>query len=162
MKAKELAKYIINLAIEMDRPVSNLALQKILYFADVAYIKEKGEKFLEEDFEAWVHGPVNRELYNEYKAWGANRIDYEEYNAPDKKDLPEHIIKSIKDNIKISAWDLIQKSHNENGAWKKAYDLGNNTIITKELICEHEDKTKKAKNESNKQNRKNKRFNILL
>lgn len=43
-------------------------LQKIMYFAIVEYIKEKGvdnkiKKVYDSEFEAWDYGPINREVY---------------------------------------------------------------------------------------------------
>ena len=49
MEALDVAKYIINKAIDMRSPVSNLQLQKILYFAHLESLKQ-GEKLINEPF----------------------------------------------------------------------------------------------------------------
>ena len=41
MKAQDLAVYIINRAIEFGNPVSNLKLQKKLYFVNLLYLKKE-------------------------------------------------------------------------------------------------------------------------
>lgn len=41
-------------------------LQKLLYFFDGFQLAVSGKSFLDADFEAWVHGPVCREVYATY------------------------------------------------------------------------------------------------
>lgn len=40
MKALDVAKYIINKCIELNKPISNLQLQKIMYFVHLGYLKK--------------------------------------------------------------------------------------------------------------------------
>ena len=56
-------------------------LQKILYFAYAWYLAIMNEskdelniKLFNNQFEAWIHGPVCPEIYAEYKSYGANPI----------------------------------------------------------------------------------------
>lgn len=42
-------------------------LQKLCYYAQVLYAGMYQEKLINTDFEAWVHGPVSRELFFKYK-----------------------------------------------------------------------------------------------
>ena len=66
-KAIDIAKYIINKSIDFNRPISNLQLQKILYYVQGEYIKvTKGCKLFDEDLEAWAYGPVVPEVYYEF------------------------------------------------------------------------------------------------
>lgn len=45
-------------------PMSHLKLQKLLYYCDAYNLAYFGEPLIDEQFEAWVHGPVCREVYN--------------------------------------------------------------------------------------------------
>ena len=51
-------------------PMSHLKLQKLIYFVEgyhLAYFR--GESLIDDEFEAWAHGPVSRPLYNELKRY---------------------------------------------------------------------------------------------
>ena len=65
------SQYIITYFNEHDKEVTNIKLQKLLYFLEAIYmfIEDKKELFLE-DFYAWNLGPINDKAYNEYKFFG--------------------------------------------------------------------------------------------
>ena len=48
----------------------NLKLQKLVYYAQAWHLALRDVPLFEEDFEAWVHGPVIPALYQEYKKFG--------------------------------------------------------------------------------------------
>ncbi|MCZ6161977.1 Panacea domain-containing protein [Campylobacter ureolyticus] len=142
MKAQDLAVYIINRAIEFGNPVSNLKLQKILYFVNLLYLK-KNKRFLisdirENPFEAWQFGPVIENIYYKFSNYGGlsiNLLQPEPQLLMDKNNkntLDENIFKLIS----ISPWTLVEWSHIKDGAWDKTYNkgLGNHQIIDEELI----------------------------
>ncbi|OEH86033.1 hypothetical protein BHU72_14470 [Desulfuribacillus stibiiarsenatis] len=53
--------------------ITHLKLQKLLYYAQAWHLAIfDGRPLFDEDFEAWVHGPVNREIYEVYKGYGYN------------------------------------------------------------------------------------------
>ncbi len=58
-------------------------LQKLCYYAQAWHIALFGEKLFNNDFQAWIHGPVCRELYQEYKHYGWLKIP--------KCDIPKNI-----------------------------------------------------------------------
>ncbi len=81
MKATDIAKYIIAKSDNYGDLITNKKLQKLLYYVKVwglVYFKGNGG-VIEDQFEAWVHGPVCRDLYNEYRQYGYNplRLDYQ-------------------------------------------------------------------------------------
>ncbi|MBS1456852.1 MAG: DUF4065 domain-containing protein, partial [Clostridium sp.] len=55
--------------------MSNKKLQKICYYIYSWYLTLYNHKIAPLKFEAWVHGPVSRELYNQYKNM-AGRISH--------------------------------------------------------------------------------------
>lgn len=55
--------------------ITPLALQKLLYFAQGFQVAFTGEFLFQEDCEAWVHGPVYREIYFRYKSYGFTPIE---------------------------------------------------------------------------------------
>jgi len=64
-----IADYII-LRLNSDEKVNliNLKLQKLLYYLQAWSLGINKEPFLKCSFEAWVHGPVSRELYDRFKS----------------------------------------------------------------------------------------------
>lgn len=48
-------------------PMSHLKLQKLLFYCDAYCMAFFGEELLSDKFEAWVHGPVCRKVFNEMK-----------------------------------------------------------------------------------------------
>ncbi len=59
--------------------ITPLALQKLLYYSQ-AFNKLFNDEFLfEDDCEAWVHGPVYRETYEEFRHYQFNAIDGQVY-----------------------------------------------------------------------------------
>lgn len=58
-----LAKYIVTKCVRDCCPISNLQLQKILYFIQVDALKTTGEPAFLNNIEAWQFGPVVPEVY---------------------------------------------------------------------------------------------------
>ncbi|ULO03791.1 type II toxin-antitoxin system antitoxin SocA domain-containing protein [Campylobacter sp. RM12651] len=116
MKDIDIAKYIIYTMHQKGCPISNLQLQKILYFAHV----ESNATLLKEKFEAWKNGPVLRNIYNEFRHYSAEKI----VNITTLEVLPNKEEKEILDNviqafIKLGAWNIVLLAHSEQLAWRK-------------------------------------------
>lgn len=61
--AQVLADYIL----KHYGPMSHLKVQKLLYYCEAYHLAYFEESLVPEEFEAWVHGPVCREVYNQLK-----------------------------------------------------------------------------------------------
>lgn len=61
-------------------PMSHLKLQKLLFYCDAYCLAFFGKELLSEKFEAWVHGPVSRRVFNEMK--GASLLYSDMYYSP--------------------------------------------------------------------------------
>lgn len=59
---------------ELNQGISNLKLQKILYFIQAEFLVKKDEPCFEEIIEAWDFGPVIPAVYQEFKVFGSNNI----------------------------------------------------------------------------------------
>ncbi|MGE4549170.1 MAG: Panacea domain-containing protein [Intestinibacillus sp.] len=69
-----------------QQQMTHKKIQKIVYYAYAWYYALTGNKLFDGEFEAWIHGPVNRQLYSRYAGNGWNPI------APDKAhgtDIPQ-------------------------------------------------------------------------
>ncbi|WP_095298883.1 type II toxin-antitoxin system antitoxin SocA domain-containing protein [Helicobacter sp. 12S02232-10] len=126
MEALKVAKYIINKCIELEKPISNLQLQKIMYFVQLDFLKETRKKLITDEFKAWQYGPVLEEVYYKYRIFGSNKMFLpEEDSQLDLSDEEQSIInQTIEKSIKLPAWELVQKSHHPNGAWVATFKDG--------------------------------------
>lgn len=68
------SNYFLAIANETGTYMSNLKLQKLVYFFQAWYYAYKKETLFDSQFQAWVHGPVIPELYHNYKSFGYNPI----------------------------------------------------------------------------------------
>ncbi len=63
----QLSKYVINYVNKMGHDVNHLKLQKLIYYLDAWHNVILDKPLIKQDFEAWMHGPVCRELWDYYK-----------------------------------------------------------------------------------------------
>ena len=74
-KAMDLSAYIVSKCIKEDCPISNLQLQKILYYIQKAFL-DKDSLAFSDDIEAWQFGPVVPNVYDHYCGYGAMPISF--------------------------------------------------------------------------------------
>ncbi|MCI9101812.1 MAG: DUF4065 domain-containing protein [Lachnospiraceae bacterium] len=148
----DVARFIVNYSIDIGRPVSNLKLQKLLYFVQVAFIRYYGVPCFEEPIVHWRHGPVVESVYQKYKAYGAENItdkEMEYYSfsfdlesmsfITERRKYTENIfefghcflIRTIVEQYKdVSPWDMVELTHKE-APWK---ETNRNEEITVDTI----------------------------
>lgn len=135
--ALNLAKYIVNKCVEENYPITNLQLQKILYFIQRDYLREYDECAFEDSIEAWQFGPVVPEVYYEFCYYGAMPIE-NQYDCANDIDIKDFglIDRIVKQKRILEPWDLVNETHKPGGAWSKTYNggLGNRNIISIDLI----------------------------
>lgn len=145
----DVSRFVINYSNEKGYGVSNLKLQKILYFIQAFFLLNKNEPCFDEDIEAWDFGPVVPKVYREYKRygscdiptiksyydssdfWNSERIKYRDdiINKYDK----ELIMDVIDEFSDYSATALVQLTHKQK-PWRDAYKPYENRVITNESI----------------------------
>lgn len=72
----DVCRHVINYSNDRDYGISNLKLQKVLYFIQAYFLIEKKDHTpcFEEKIEAWNFGPVVPKAYLEYKQYGNGDI----------------------------------------------------------------------------------------
>lgn len=68
------ANWFLDKAAECQIRLSNMALNKLIYFAVERGILEKDIVITNAKIEAWEHGPVFREIYHAFKSFDAGPI----------------------------------------------------------------------------------------
>ncbi len=99
--------------------MSNKKLQKICYYVYSWYLTLYGRQIAPLEFEAWVHGPVSRELYNYYKQYGWSDIPQHYGTVMADAELAAFVRRVWKHYGHFSADELEKMTHTEL-PWKKA------------------------------------------
>lgn len=60
-------------------PMTPKKLQKLCYYAYSWYLALNDKRLFDNNFQAWIHGPVDPDLYNTYKSYGWSNIEREQY-----------------------------------------------------------------------------------
>ena len=63
-----IADYLLCVARERGDALTNLKLQKLLYYAQAWHLALHNRALFDEDFQAWVHGPVLPSQYRRFRA----------------------------------------------------------------------------------------------
>lgn len=63
---KQATDYILSKVCELGRGVSPLKLQKLLYYVQSWHLALEDSVLFQGKFQAWVHGPVNRDVYDRF------------------------------------------------------------------------------------------------
>lgn len=129
----DVAEYFLaKIDIEAGDCISNLKLQKLVYYAQGFVLAITEKKLFNEQILAWQHGPVVKELYDRYKENGANCIHPTE-SANESALTNNRDLKDILDDVydtygQFSAWKLRNMTHEEQ-PWQEV-DLNDEINIT--------------------------------
>lgn len=78
---RDVARYFISLSEESTPyAITPLKLQKLIYYAQGFHLSRFGVPLFNEDLQAWVHGPVVRKIYDDYKYLGYRTITKEPFD----------------------------------------------------------------------------------
>lgn len=133
-KAIDIAKYVINKCTVEQHPISNLQLQKILFYIQKAFLESNMLAFTDE-FEAWQFGPVVPEVYYLYCGFGSLSIRMK-YQI----ELPSNYLAIMNPIIEakrlLNPWNMVEDTHRPGKAWDQIYNngLGNHKTIPNNLI----------------------------
>lgn len=132
--AMQIAKYTINKCTTEKHPISNLQLQKILYYIQRELL-QSGMNGFDDDIQAWQFGPVVPEVYRQYCGFGAIpiRMKYSIEITPTYASIIDPIIEQKR---RLNPWDMVTDTHQEGKAWSLTYQEGSGSykVIPKDLI----------------------------
>lgn len=155
-KVLDVCRHVINYSNEHDYGISNLKLQKVLYFIQAYFLitKKDHNSCFNEKIEAWDFGPVVLEAYNEYKqygsgdiptiesfimfdeddVWNSKRVGFEDTAiSDDDKSLIDKVVDKFAD---YSATDLVSLTHRQS-PWIDAYTPYQNKEISIKSMIEY-------------------------
>ena len=140
--AVDVARYVIWYCKRQGYSISNLKLQKILYFVQAEFLVNTGKPCFSEEIEAWDFGPVVPEVYHEFKIFGSADIPRAVCMNADELILKKDrkIINEMVDQCAhYTASALVEITHNQD-PWVKAYEKYCNNVIEKEDIQQYFEK----------------------
>lgn len=153
-QAADVAACIIETTNAVGSQISNLRLQKTLFFCQREYLLEFGRPLFSDRIVAWQYGPVVESVYYAYSHRGASNILRPsvlvtdsvtgERRPPrdlvgDELSLVRRVVNTWKDG---SVWDLVNETHKKGGAWDRVYNqngidgAGYGKEITTDVIAE--------------------------
>lgn len=116
--------------------LTNLKLQKLLYYVQGYHLAIFDEPLFDEKIEAWMYGPVVPSVYEFFKSSGSNGltsssiVDVAAFSNQDSLDLVFQIYNMFKS---FSAIGLMEKTHQED-PWVRALPHGRGTEIKIESL----------------------------
>lgn len=135
---------IANLMLgEADRigiEITNLALQKLLYFAHGFFLNETKAPLVNGYFEAWQYGPVHPTAYKAFRAAGSEPIHFRAEGRNVLTGVPTPIIEPEDPSVrrlvqqvlnsygKLSPGRLVDLSHARNSPWAFIVDKSRTSV----------------------------------
>ena len=134
--ANGVANFLLRYVQEKGDLITNLKLQKLVYYAQAWYLALYDEPLFDDHFEAWVHGPVQPQLYRRFKKY---RWNYRSEHPKDPK-LQEDVVEHLKEVFDVysrySAYELELIGHRER-PWKEVREgLNKSQRSSKEITQE--------------------------
>ena len=126
---RAIANLLLDLAHEDGISVSNLALQKLLYFAHAHFLIRTRHPLVQGGFEAWTYGPVHPAVYQAFKSEGDRPVTIraQAHNvmtgqarplvAPDDPEVRGHIRDVLRAYGRLPPGRLVDISHAPKGPW---------------------------------------------
>lgn len=133
---RAIANFVLDFCDARQRKVSNLSLQKIIYFCHARFLADRNELLVRHEFEAWQFGPVLQYVYREFKlfdsspiygrAKGIDRTTGEFVTVPyDFCALTKGFLLDVVNFYsQLSASDLVKLTHARGGPWEEVWNHG--------------------------------------
>ncbi len=136
--AQTIANYLIwrvNSDEEYGEKITNLKMQKLLYYAQGFHLAWRGMQLFDESIEAWAHGPVVPDVYYEYRDNGSRPIPTPDDFDPESIDVETQTVLEEVYSVygQFSAWGLRNLTHEE-APWK---DTPRNGVISPDAMHEY-------------------------
>lgn len=133
---RAVANFVLDHCAANNRAITNLALQKVVYFCHVWSLVELGQPLVRHQFEAWQHGPVLQYLYQQFKEYDRSQITgravaLDRFTGKQKEveynfdEATTDLLKRVVDFYsRLSAGYLVELSHAEGGPWDLTWNHG--------------------------------------
>ncbi len=148
--ASIIAYAFVKRGIDERAPISQMKLQKMIYFAQGIHLAIHGRALIKDAIQAWKFGPVIPDVYHDYKLYGSSPINDFKWTISTKYFLSDGILSELDATAletinmtwdALKDWNAIQLSnwtHLEGSPWQKLYKDGVSDItIPQQLMQEY-------------------------
>jgi uncharacterized phage-associated protein len=137
---RTIANLILDEGQRSGRPVTNLALQKLLYFAHALFLVERKRPLVSGFFEAWQYGPVHPTVYQCFKAAGDQPVTFRAESVdvmtgertallpPFETDVVQHVVRVMAFYGRLTPGRLVDISHAKGAPWDFVVDKARNSV----------------------------------
>lgn len=128
--ALNIAEYVIDYEHKQNRSISNLRLQKLLYFVQAQFWVTNKRACFNDKLEAWNLGPVVPSVYHKFKLFGSLNFpqslvtEFRGISTGDQRLINETLDKCAQ----YSTSTLISLTHGQK-PWQDAYARGDDKTI---------------------------------
>jgi len=135
-----IANLMLDEAERIGLRVTNLALQKLLYFSHGIFLNETKKPLVSGYFEAWQYGPVHPVTYRAFRAAGSEPIGFRAHSQDiltgTPKPIPEpedpvvrRLVQQVLNSYgKLSPGRLVDISHAKNSPWAFIVDKARTSV----------------------------------
>lgn len=119
------ADYLIEKAIADNKPITNMSVLKMIFFAQGFGFPDLGRRLIKDDFYAWDWGPVEVNTYKKFRKYGGNPIAGISHAADDElSDIKSHpeivaFLDKIYKLIDINPFKLSEVTHKSGSPWSQ-------------------------------------------
>lgn len=106
ISAHFVADWIINFCHAHGDVVTNLRLQRLLYFAQAWYLAIHDEPLFKSHFEAWVNGPIQPEVFIYYSHFEYRPINIPRPRVKFPKKIEDHLVSLMTSYGTINSFEL--------------------------------------------------------
>lgn len=138
--AVDIADHIVGRCAKLGRPVTNLQLQKILYYVQLNFLRAFDKYAFEDDILALRHGPAVKEVYYKYNIWGRHEIVPRAVQAAKEtfSEKDRELVDRVTDAcLLLDPWELVERSQKAGGLWHQSFDGNLEKVIPKGVMREY-------------------------
>lgn len=145
MKAIDVACILLFEGDKIGRQLTNLDIQKLVYFAHGWHLALSDSPLIDEEVQAWKHGPVIPSLYNQFKTYGFDPIPSSKVKrmCSDITTLDQTEVSFVQAVFSVykrySTFELVRLTHAGETPWDrviKEYGNARNVVIPDEYMRE--------------------------
>ena len=118
--ASDIAGYIVRSFQASGDPVSNLKLQKLLYYVQGWHLAATGTPLFPERIEAWQHGPVVRDIYQIFRECSLAIPPSEGRDSESMSEKEKEFVRSVWDRYKNYSATALRNMTHEQSPWAAA------------------------------------------
>jgi uncharacterized phage-associated protein len=138
--ARQIANHILQVAWHDGVEMTQLQVNKIVYFLHGHHIKEYGQPMVNSEFQAWARGPVHTALRTAFKEYGtepitepAKKFDpvarvFSDFPPIDDVDVLKTIERNLGAYLELGEEQLTEITHAKGTPWEKTVSAANEVV----------------------------------